>query len=241
MTEEELVGLTDEELIAMVDHEDLTEAEIEHIEARLLRKQEKPEHTPIKVAFKQRKGETWEQTTARYQLMPEFQSAITLFTEKNGRFLSEQMDLDALVYELNRQTALIKQKDLSRGEEMLAAQAYVLDALFHKLTLRAASNMDEYIGVAETYFKLALKAQSQCRNTWEALSKMQNPPLASYVRQLNTAHNQQINNENPPNQLPEKNHELLPDKSNEGAAVPIDPSMETVGEVHRSKDGRGKA
>ena len=42
--------------------------------------------------------------------------------------------------------------------------------------------------------KLALKAQSQCRSTWEVVSAIQNPPIAGYVSQANIAQNQQVNN-----------------------------------------------
>ena len=110
---------------------------------------------------------------------------------------------------------------------------------FGELVRRAAANMGEFTSTMELYFKLALKAQAQCRNTWEAFSKIQNPPLANYVKQQNIAHNQQINN--PPNQLSGEENELLLDKSNEGTAIPINPPMETVGEVHRAEDAGGQA
>ena len=78
---------------------------------------------------------------------------------------------------------------------MLTAQAHTLDAIFNCLAQRAAVNMGEYIDTVEAYLKLALRAQSQCRTTWEALSAIQNPPLASYVKQANIAHgHQQVNN-----------------------------------------------
>ena len=40
----------------------------------------------------------------------------------------------------------------------------------------------------DTYLKVALRAQSQCRATWEALGTIQNPPVMGYVRQANIAH-----------------------------------------------------
>jgi hypothetical protein len=74
---------------------------------------------------------------------------------------------------------------------MLTAQAHTLDAIFNSLAQRAALNMGEYIQACETYLKLALRAQSQCRTTWEALATIKNPPVMGYVRQANIAHGPQ--------------------------------------------------
>ena len=157
-----------------------------------------------------------------------------MWLARKGDFYGEELEINALVSELNKQTEAIKKKDTARVEEMLAAQTHTLDQIFGVLLQRATANMGEYMDSMETYFKLALKAQAQCRCTIEALSKIQNPPLANYVRQQNVAQNQQINNA--PNQLLGEEHALLPDKSNEGAAIPLDTAMETVGEKHRAED-----
>jgi hypothetical protein len=47
---------------------------------------------------------------------------------------------------------------------------------------------------AESYFKMALKAQNQCRMTLETLSNIKNPPVV-YAKQANIANGpQQVNN-----------------------------------------------
>jgi len=46
-----------------------------------------------------------------------------------------------------------------------------LDSFFTKMALRAALNMGEYLNAAETYMRLALKAQSQCRTHWKRWRK----------------------------------------------------------------------
>jgi hypothetical protein len=74
---------------------------------------------------------------------------------------------------------------------MLTAQAHSLDAIFNKLAQRAALNMGEYMQACETYLKLALRAQSQCRATWETLSTIKNPPVMGYVKQANIAQGHQ--------------------------------------------------
>ena len=69
-----------------------------------------------------------------------------------------------------------------------------MDAIFNNLAQRAAMNMGEYLDATDTYLKLALRAQSQCRSTWEAVSTIKHPPMAGYM-QANIAHGpQQVNN-----------------------------------------------
>ena len=47
--------------------------------------------------------------------------------------------------------------------------------MFAELARRAGNNMGEYINAAERYGRLALKAQSNCRATLEALAKLHQP------------------------------------------------------------------
>ena len=237
MTIEELRELTQEELQAVLDYEELSDEQMDIVEELITERYgiSKPEENQKKLAqlsVKRVDGETEEQAVARHFFKPELQSGLATYLAKKGEFLGDDIDINSLVGELERQTDLIKKKDLSRAEEMLASQAHTLDQLLGVLLQRATANMGEYMDSMETYFKLALKAQAQCKNTWEALARIQNPP--NYVTQQNIAQNQQINNA--PNQLSGDEHELLPDKSHEGAAIPIDPPVETVGEVHRAED-----
>jgi len=69
---------------------------------------------------------------------------------------------------------------------MLTAQAHTLDAIFNNLEQRAINA--EYMDNLDRYLKLALRAQSQCRATWEALSTIKSPPVMGYVRQANGVH-----------------------------------------------------
>jgi hypothetical protein len=62
--------------------------------------------------------------------------------------------------------------DLSHQKSMLAAQADTLNSVFTEMARRAAINMGEYIGATETYMRLGLKAQAQCRATIEALDRL---------------------------------------------------------------------
>ena len=65
--------------------------------------------------------------------------------------------------------------DLSFASAMLASQAITLDAMFTELARRAANNMGEYLNAGERYGRLAMKAQSNCRATLEALAKLHQP------------------------------------------------------------------
>lgn len=65
--------------------------------------------------------------------------------------------------------------DLGMAARMLTAQAIALDNMFTELARRSTLNMREYIDAADRYARLALKAQSNCRATLEALAKLHQP------------------------------------------------------------------
>ena len=133
---------------------------------------------------------------ARTVIRPTVQAAVSLqaFGKELGNCF-EEFDMTSLIHSLQEQTEAARKNDLGRGESMLVAQAHTLDAIFHTMARRAALNIGEYLHSAETYLKLALRAQSQCRETWETLSTIKSPPMVGYVKQANIAHgNQQVNN-----------------------------------------------
>jgi hypothetical protein len=103
-----------------------------------------------------------------------------------------------------------------------------------------------YVPVAETYLRLALKAQSQSRTSIESLAQIKNPPVV-YARQANFANGpQQVNNgislsgarenEIPPNKLLEAQHGERLDARTASTASGANQAMETVGTVDRAKD-----
>ena len=157
----------------------------------------------------------------------------------------EGVNLTALAEELTRQASTVQAGDLSRAEEMLSAQAHTLDAIFNQLPGRAVNA--EYLPQLETFLKLALRAQSQARATWEAVSAIQNPPLAGYIEQANIAGgHQQINNgsraretESAPTQLLEQVDGNRLESGTAGAGSAVDPTVATVGAVHRTEDAGG--
>jgi hypothetical protein len=65
--------------------------------------------------------------------------------------------------------------DLGLASRVFASQAITLDTIFTELARRAAMNLGEYPQAVERYARLALKAQSNCRATLEALAKLHQP------------------------------------------------------------------
>ena len=126
-------------------------------------------------------GQTDAEVRAAATIGPAVQAAYTVSKiEKGG-------DLNALVDALQTQSKRVISGDTRRMEEMLVTQALTLDLIFNNLTRRAVANMqDGYVPVAETYLRLALKAQSQCRASIESLAQIKNPPVV-YARQANFA------------------------------------------------------
>lgn len=149
--------------------------------------------------------------------------------------------------------AKVQGGDLSEVEATLAAQAVALDSIFNGLAKRAAQNMGQYMGATETYLRLALKAQAQCRATLETLAEVKYPKAPTFVRQQNVAYQQQVNNSertngnnrtsthahahgksvNQSNELLEAQHGERLDSGAKGAAGGNDSHLEAVGTIDR--------
>jgi len=114
--------------------------------------------------------------------------------------------------------------------------------------------MGQYMNATETYLRLALKAQGQCRATLETLAMIKNPQPVAFVRQANIAHGpQQVNNapaqpgessraresENQQNKLLESQNGDRLEFGKADAAKETDSSLEAVGALHRPKDCSG--
>jgi hypothetical protein len=65
--------------------------------------------------------------------------------------------------------------DLIFVSQMLTAQAFTLDSIFTEMARRMALNMGDHLGAAETYARIALKAQANSRATIKALTKLHQP------------------------------------------------------------------
>lgn len=141
-----------------------------------------------------------------------------------------ELSLMDMARELREQGDAINCGDFAVSERMLNAQAVALNMMFAELARRAALNMGEYIGAAETYMRLALKAQSQCRTTIETLAAMKNPPIV-FARQANIANGPQQVNNGEVDFRDHKNARAL-DFGAQGEAGGANPNLAAVGQVN---------
>jgi hypothetical protein len=204
---------------------------------------------PNALHLSQRAGESVEQAGARVAASCVIRGATT------GRKYAEPMfgdgvDLTSYAEELTRHADAVKAGDLSAVETMLITQANTLDMIFNQLARKSAHS--EYLNQMEASLRLALKAQSQCRSTLEALAEIKNPRPVAFVKQANIANGpQQVNNGSAP---PSRAHEGSGDKSNKllehqhgewldaGASAEAgggNRAMATVDERDRAEDRRG--
>jgi hypothetical protein len=188
---------------------------------------------------------------AQLAVTPSVQGASTI---KRWSGLGE-IDITALIEELRQQATTAWGGDLKRQEAVLTIQAHTLDTIFNELARRSASNVGEYIGAAEVYMRLALKAQSQCRATIETLAEIKNPKPVAFVRQANISNGpQQVNNggtapaepsraeksENQQSKLLEQSDGERLEFGAKGAAVGANTPLETVGAVDRAENDGGE-
>jgi hypothetical protein len=191
-------------------------------------------------------GDDPKRTLAKAALRPSVRAGVTrrAYSRQFG-----ELDLTALVDEIAAQNSSVSKGNMVRAEAMLMSQAHTLEAIFHELARRAALNIGEYLSAAETYMRLALKAQNQCARTIETLAAIKNPAPVTFVKQANVAHGpQQVNNgtipepsraresESPPNKLLEQQHGTRLDTEASRTSVGADSSLETVGEIHRTEN-----
>lgn len=159
--------------------------------------------------------------------------------------VADEIDVPGMIASLSSQSASIQRGDLAQTEAMLINQATALQSIFARLTEKAMQQ--SHLPNLESFMKLALRAQSQCRATIETLSVIKNPPVI-YARQANlTTGPQQINNslstdqapqgiEFSQNQLSEVPHELCSNTGTSSITSPANPPMETLGAVNRTQD-----
>lgn len=189
---------------------------------------------------------------ARAKLHPATNNSLTILKVM-------QEDLGApgfaeLLADLGTQCLAVSSGDLRRPEAVLTAQMQTLDAIFNHLTRFAYCNWRR-LDHAEPLLRLALKAQSQCRATVEAIGVMKNPPPTVIAQQANvTSGPQQVNNgfagngdapahereiQNRPSELMEQIDGQRLDPGAAGQAIGGDPAMASVGAFDRPQHKGG--
>jgi len=191
----------------------------------------------------QKPDESLARALARTALRPTLQAALTQRYFLQGDF--PNASLDELTKELLEQCDAVQRGDLRRPEEMLTVQAHTLDQVFNKLARASYLNIPRNLDTAERLMRLALKAQTQSRATWETLSSPKDPPVVIANQANVTTGPQQINNgivqareiQSVQSKLLEQTHGDRLDTRATSEAVGINPAMEAVGAFDRTSDG----
>lgn len=197
-----------------------------------------------KIQVAVRPGESDGLALARIQIGPELNAAHTVQKAMKRDF--PDREYVHMVKALFDRCDQVAKGSTAPAEAALVSQASVLDAVFNDLMRLGYRNFDNF-AVAERLMRLALKAQSQSRSTWETLSAIKNPPVV-YARQANIAHgHQQVNNgvaedvrtreaTSQPSKLLEQNDGEQLDPGTPDAAGRSNTPLETVGAVNRPED-----
>ena len=167
--------------------------------------------TETRLRLTESQGKSVERVHADLALDPAISAASTVCAFGKGTI--GKLEITEVYESTMDVVAKVKAGDMSGPEAMLVSQASALNSIFTELARRAGANMGEYIDAMESYMRLALKAQAQCRATIETLADMKNPPLV-IARQANIANGpQQVNNGQPPRAEEKQNlpNELLED------------------------------
>lgn len=204
------------------------------------------------VSIVQGPGKTRERQLAEVALSSVVNNAVTA-ASFGGSAFAGGADIGESITITKEKSAKVVGGDMSEAERMLFSQAQSLETIFNALALRAHSNINAgYMQAADTYLRLAMKAQSQCRTTLETLSEIKNPRGATFIRQQNNAQQQQVNNETsthararprekditPSNELLEAAHGKRMDTGATQKAIGADPVVAPMGAVKRPQVAR---
>lgn len=109
-----------------------------------------------------------------------------------AEYAQSKVPLSSLINTLNAQAKCVSQGDMELTEAMLINQAVALQAMFADLA--TAAKKQSTLQGKQIMTQLALKAQTNCRATLQALVEAKQPRHIAFVRQTNVAHHQQVNN-----------------------------------------------
>lgn len=202
---------------------------------------------PPQVVQHPKDGETRAQAAARALMDPTVVAGVLAPHIFEGADADVNVEPAEYIKAIRAQCREVAANDLSSLEAMLVSQANSLSQLFYKLTDRANHALTTgHLDFADKYLRLALKSQSQCRTSIEALAEIKNPRSVAFIKQANVAQNQQVNN-GPraeeigfaQNEVLEVAHEPM-DARGPRQAIGRDPALATVDEIHRPKNRRRK-
>ena len=169
---------------------------------------------------------TEEEKRANIALAPEFKAAVTAQAYAP---LIGQTDLASVLKRLGEMSTSSVGENSKELEYLLSAQIISLDSVFHRLAIQAHASIGKHPKVVDTYLRLALKAQNQCRATAESLVNLKSP--RQYISHTNVATALQVNIERDAHHV---------DTRTAGSHEASHSKVEALGEVHGATDIRGE-
>jgi hypothetical protein len=165
--------------------------------------------------------------------------------QRYGEKIADELSLGALDIALQGAVERAKSGDMGDIEAMLVTQAFALQSMFASLSRKA--QVQTHAKSFEPIFRMAMKAQSQCRMTLETLSAIKNPPVI-FAKQMNVSSGpQQVNNGVAApsalareektirsNELLEEQHAQRLDTGATGSAIRADTELEAMGKLDRA-------
>lgn len=112
--------------------------------------------------------------------------------EENEDITVKGLDESAIIEAIQQQQDLLNKGDVSSLENMLLSQTHVLNAVFSNMVSHLSSA--DTLKKLDTYGRLALKSQSQTRQSISTLAEIKGIKKTTFIHQVNQAHNQQVNN-----------------------------------------------
>ena len=176
------------------------------------------------------------ETTARMICSPGMTAAQTI-VKIAGLNTDTEENVLLIAQELKRQAEQIKGGDLSDIEAGLWSASVELGILHSHLQAKAMGALDNRAlmvtkpEIVKMLLEMSLKVQVEHRKTLTALAQLKNPKQTTFVKQQLNQLNQLIQ---------QKNDKAL-DGGREGTTTRINPSMETLGELDRSRHSRREA
>ena len=181
--------------------------------------------------------QTEDRAIAEAALSPEMANASTTVDYTTGIF--PDICLQDCIEVMQEDIKAVNGGNLDKLEGMLTAQAEALNAIFNNFAKRAihATHMPQL----DTYTRLAMTAQAQCRTTVEAIAEIKYPKSATFIKQANIAQQQQVNNGKaspalageknitPTNELLTESAHAALDTGRTSAAIGLDSQLEAVG------------
>lgn len=135
-----------------------------------------PEGESAQLKVHPRADETIGRTLARVTLDPLTRNA-NLAIGFGSQMFGDKLrpDIEEATAALGHEVNTVVAGDLTLASRVLASQALSLDAMFTEMARRAANSLGRYPDAVDRYMRLALKAQTACRGTLEALAKLHQP------------------------------------------------------------------